>query len=178
MPNWASLTEYGRALKGFEVDLTEKETEKITRQMGKEAERLAAINATRSLGADRAFSGWNRGAPIPLDTRIRPGRDGATLFTPTKRSAKVWTVVQSGRHAGGGVGGFQGPSINRRSGSTTRTKSGAVSTRRQSRRVRRWNGVTHGMGTAARTIADMNVKLPRIASAAVLKVTRKHFDVT
>lgn len=178
MPNWSSLADFGKTLQGFEHELTEVEARKITREMGKEAQRLAALQAARSLGGDKAFSGWNRGSPIPLDTRLTTSGDSDTFFIPKRQSSAQWTVAESGRHAGGGVGGFQGPSINRRSGRTRRTKAGDVSLRRGRSHASRWNGLTTGKLTGTRTLQDMNRRLPPIANKAVLKVSRKHFDVT
>lgn len=177
MPNWSSLAEYGRELRGLEVDLTGPEQRRITRTMGVEAQRIADRAASRDLGGDRAFSGWHRGRPMRLDTRLRPlSSSGATLLTPTRSSAGPWTVAEFGRNQGN-ASGISGPGINRRTGATSRTRSGAVR-RTRARQSRRWNGVTAGKRTASDALTEMNRKLPPIADKAVLKITRKRFDVT
>ncbi len=176
MPTWDSLAAYGRELAGLESDLTGPERQKITRQMAKEGQQIANQAASRDLGGDRAFSGWRRGAPIPLDTQIRNGRDGATLLTPKRASAGPWTVAEFGRNQGNAPG-FSGPGINRATGITSRTKSGGVR-RVRARQSRRWNGTTQGKGTASEAVKDMDAKLPKIAEKGVKAVTRKRFDVT
>jgi hypothetical protein len=173
MPTWESLAEFARELKGLEIDLTQDEIKTITRQMGREGQQIADRQAARSLGGDRAFSGWNRGAPVPLATHLKPARQG-TLLLP--KFPGGWTVAEQGRNQGN-AGGFSGPGINRSTGITSRTKSGAVR-RVRARQSRRWNGATAGKGTASRAVAEMDRQLPRIADKAVLKVTRKRFTVT
>lgn len=175
MPNWKSVAAFSRDFDRMIGDLTGPEKRKITHAQGEEAQKIAAKQAAQDLGADRAFSGWNRGNPIPLDTRLRNLPDGNTLMTP--KFPGGWTVAEQGRHADGGVGGFQGPGVNLRTGLTSRTKSGAIR-RVRSRKSRRWNGVTQGKGTATKAIAEMERELPKIADRAVAKVIRKRFDVT
>lgn len=175
MPTWESLAAFGRELAGLEGDLTAAEARKVTRQMGAEAQAIAARHAAGDLGGDRAFSGWRRGAPIPLDTQLRNISAG-TLITPTRRSAGPWTVAQTGRNQGN-ASGFSGPGVNRSTGLTARTKSGAVR-RVRARNARRWNGTTNPKHTASDAVTEMERKLPAIADKAVLKVTRKRFDVT
>lgn len=174
MPSWDSLAAFGKELAGFDRDLTVNETRKITRAQGVAAQAIAAKQAAQDLGGDRAFSGWNRGQPIPLDTRLRSLADGNALMTP--RFAGGWTVAERGRHQGD-AGGFAGPGINRVTGVTSRTKAGRVRKVR-ARQSKRWNGATRGKGTASDAIKVMDRELPKIADAAVLKVTRKRFDVT
>lgn len=175
MPNFKSLAEYGRELAGLADDLTGPEQRKITRQMGVEAQRIAARHARLDLGGDRAFSGWDRGRRIALDTQLRNARDG-TMLTPTRSSAGPWTVAQFGRNQGN-ARGFSGPGINTRTGTTSRTRSGGVRSVR-TRRARRWNGVTAGKRTASDAVTEMDRRLPKIADKAVLVVTRKRFTVT
>ncbi len=175
MPTWTSVAAFTRDFDKMMSDLTGPEKRKITRAQAEEAQKIAAKAAARDLGGDRAFSGWNRTGPIPLDTQIRPARDGNTLLTPTKGSAGPWTVAEFGRNQGN-AGGFAGPGIGR-SGITSRTKSGAVRKVR-ARRARRWNGTTQGKGTASEAIKVMDRVLPKIADEAVTKVIRKRFDVT
>lgn len=176
MPTWQSLDAFARELAGLEGDLTEKEVRRITRAQGLEAQRITAKHFQSALGGDRAFSGWNRGAPIPADTQLRNGRGGATLFTPTRSGAGIITTAERGRNHGN-ASGFSGPGINRLTGFTSRTKSGAVRKVR-SRSSRRWNGTTRPKHTATAALAEMESKLPKIADKAVLVVTRKRFTVT
>lgn len=164
MPTWDSLAAYGRELKGLESDLTGAERQKITRQMGREAQQLADRAAARDLGGDRAFSGWRRGAPISLDTFLRAGRGGSTLLTPKRSSAGPWTVAEFGRNSTAGPR-LVGPRL---------TRTGRVSRARQ----RRYNGATAGKGTASDAVKEMEAKLPKIADKGVRLVTRKRFDVT
>jgi hypothetical protein len=175
VPTWKSFAEYGLTLEAWERDMTGPEQRKVTRAMGVEAQRIASRAAVGDLGGDRAFGGWNRGRPIPLDTRLRPGRDAATILSPTRSSAGPWTVAEFGRNQGN-AGGFSGPGINRRTGITSRTKSGGIRGVR-ARRSRRWNGATAGKGTASDAVAEIGRKLPPIADKAVLRVMRKRFDV-
>lgn len=175
MPTWTTLAAFAAELDAFERDLTGPEKKGITRLMGVEAKHIADGHVKRSLGAKRAFSGWNRGHPIPLGTHLKPARDFNALLLPTFPGG--WTVGEFGRHAGGGAGGFQGPGVNRRTGRTTRTKSGAIRGVRV-QAARRWNGVTQGKHIASRAAVDMERQLPRIADKAVLKVSRKRFTVT
>lgn len=176
MPTWPDLASFGRELAGLAGDLDEREQRQITRAQGLEAQRIADRSAAASLGSDRAFGGWLRGAPIALDTRLRTVNGSDTLMTPTRSSAGPWTVAEQGRNQGN-ASGFAGPGINRTTGLTARTKAGNVRKVR-GRRSRRWNGTTAGKGTASRAQAEMDARLPKIADKAVLKVTRKRFDVT
>jgi hypothetical protein len=164
MPTWQSFAEYAKELKGLESDLTGPEARKIIKEMATEADAIAERSALRDLGGDKAFSGWNRGRPIPLDTRLRPGRDISTILAPTRRSAGPWTVAEFGRNSRAGPR-LVGPRL---------TKTGRVSRARR----RRYNGVTQGKKTATRAVNEMDVKLPKIADKRIKAITRKRFDVT
>jgi hypothetical protein len=164
MPTWDSLASYGRELAGLEDDLTGPERQKITHQMGKRAQQIAAKQAASDLGGDRAFSGWTRAAPIPRNTAVRNGNEGASILTPFKRSAGPWTVAEHGRNSALGPR-LTGPRL---------TKRGKVSRAR----VRRYNGRTRGKGTATEAVKVMEKELPKIADKGVKAVTRKRFDVT
>lgn len=174
MPSWSSMADFGKDLAKLTDDLSTDEQRRITRMMGKEAQQIAGQQAAQDLGGDKAFSGWNRGGPIPLATRLKSGRHDETVLLP--KFAGGWTVAELGRNQGN-AGGFAGPGINRRTGITSRTKSGGVRKVR-SVRGRRWNGVTRGKATATRATDEMAHKLPQIADREVLKVTRRRFDVT
>jgi len=166
MPNWTSLAAYGQELKGLEDDLTGPEVKKILRDMGTEALSVASRHAASDLGGDRAFSGWRRGAPIPLDTRLRSGSgtEPSIIMSPPKRSAGPWTVAEFGRNAAFGPR-LTGPRL---------TKSGRVSRARR----KRYNGRTAGKHTASNASREMAIKLPKIANKGIKAATRKRFDVT
>ncbi len=164
MPTWDSLAAYGKELAGLESDLTGPERKQITRLMGKRGQQIIDKEAAADLGGDRAFSGWRRGNPIPLDTTLRDGRDGTTILAPFKRSAGPWTVAEQGRNAAFGPR-FTGQRL---------TKRGKVSRARQ----RRYNGRTDAKHTATDAIKVMEKELPKIADKGVKAVTRKRFDVT
>lgn len=119
---------------------------RIMGKLGKMAREDAENAARADLGADGAFSGWRRGKPIPLSVTTRYLGKGRQYVGPTGRSAGPWTVAQRGRNADGGVGGFQGPGVNLRTGLTMRTKTGKI--RNSRAKARRYNGRTAGMQTA------------------------------
>lgn len=180
MPTWTgpkAFTEFAIDLQRMSKDLTLDERAEVTRVMGVESEKVARRQAVRALGSDRAFRGWRRNRPIPLDTKLREGRRGATIFAPTKRSAGIWTTVDRGRNQGN-VGLFQGPGVNRQTGMTARTpKTGRVRKVRAFKQ-RRWNGVTQPRHTITFTIREMERTVPKVADRAVRRVIAKRFDVT
>lgn len=162
MPSWPSLAAFGAELGGLSRDFTDDEVRRITMAQGREGEQIAAKQARSDLGGDGAFSGWNRGNPIPLDTHLRNGRNGATLLLP--KFPGGWTVAEFGRNSKAGPR-LVGPRL---------TRTGRVSRARQ----RRYNGVTRGKDTASQAKVEMDRKLPKVADRAVVKVMRKRFDVT
>lgn len=174
MPSWSSMADFGADLAKLTQDLTTDEQRRITRIMGKQAQEIAGQQATHDLGGDKAFSGWNRGSPIPLATHLKAGRHDETVLLP--KFAGGWTVAELGRNQGN-AGGFAGPGINRRTGVTSRTKAGKVRKVRAAR-AKRWNGTTRGKATATHATDEMADKLPQIADREVLKVIRRRFDVT
>lgn len=174
MTTFKSFADFYSQLEKLGKDLTGPEKRKITRDMAKQAQRIADGAANADIGG--SFSGWRRGGPIDLATQIRPGSEFSAILTPTKRSAGPWTVAEKGRNRGN-AGGFSGPGVNRSTGATARTKSGAVRKVRASK-ARRWNGTTRGMKTASEAVAAMEKQIPEVARKGVLAVHRKHFDVT
>lgn len=148
-------------------------TKAATRKMAEEAEKVAMAEARRDLGGDAAFSGWRRGKPIPLDLQIKQVGQGALLM-PTRSSAGPWTVAQRGRN-NTNASGFSGPGVNRKTGLTSRTKSGALRKVRTNKR-KRWNGNTRGKNTAARAVGKFDPMAEKIADKAMRTATRKHFD--
>ena len=179
MPNFSSFASYAKAMDQVEKDLNAEGRRKVTHAQGEKAQEIAAKFAMRDLGSDQAFSGWRRNDRIKAATQLKDGRDGATLMTPTGTSAGIWTTVTDGRNGDGGVGLFQGPGVNLRTGRTTRTKSGdiRIASRRQ-RKAKRPNGRTSGKGTADDARAAMQRELPKIADDGVRVIFTKHFDVT
>jgi hypothetical protein len=174
MATFKSLADFYSQLEKLGKDLTGPEKRKITRDMAKQAQRIAAKAADADIGG--SFSGWNRGKPIELATQVRAGREFSAILTPTKSSAGPWTVAEKGRNQGN-AGGFSGPGVNRRTGVTSRTASGALRKVRTTK-ARRWNGTTVGKKTASEATAAMEREIPKVAHKGVLAVTRKHFDVT
>jgi len=174
MPTFTSFGAWGAAYENMVKDLDGPAKRKITRDMAEQAQKIADRAAGADIGG--SFSGWRRGNPIELDTQIRNARDNNALLIPTRTSAGPWTVAEKGRNQGN-ARGFSGPGINRRTGVTARTKSGAVR-RVRATRGRRWNGVTQGKRTASEAVAAMERELPKFAARGVLVAQRKHFDVT
>lgn len=172
MPTFRSLADFGDELARLGADLTTREKYEITDSMGRRAQKLAEQAASADLGGDLKFSGWT---PV-LETRTRRLADGATMLTPTARSAGPWTVAEQGRNQGN-AGGFFGPGINATTGLTARTKSGKVRKVR-ARALRRWNGTTRGKDTASDAVALMEREMPKLAEQGVRRVIRKRFDVS
>lgn len=176
MPTFKSFAAFGAELARLTVDLTTDEKAEITQRMGREARKIADAEAARDLGGDRAFSGWRRRGPIPLNTKLTENPRGSTTLHPTKRSAGPWTVAEQGRHQGGTTS-FLGPGVNRETGETARTKSGRVRKVRAFK-AKRWNGYTDGKGTAVRAVSQMEKKIPKVADREVRRVIQRRFDVT
>lgn len=177
MPTFKSLADFNRELSALGKAMDAAEKRKITKDQAEKAQKIADRAAARDLGGDMAFSGWPRGNPIGLDeTQIKKTRGDGHILTPTRSSAGPWTVADKGRNQGN-ASGFAGPGINRRTGRTSRTKSGALRKVRTTN-ARQWNGRTAGKGTAADAVAEMESALPKIADDGFRRVLRKHFDVT
>lgn len=143
--------------------------------MAKKGQQIFEREASSDLGGDPKFSGWSP----TLDTVVKPLPGGALLH-PTKSSAGPITVAEFGRNSDGGVGLFQGPSIRVMTGRTRRRADGSVATskNRQSRKQKRWNGVTRGKGTASRAVDAMDNELAEIPDRHVRKALVKRFHVT
>ena len=150
----------------FQKELTDEAT---SHTIGKMAKDEAMKAASADLGGDPKFSGW---APT-LDTRYDIVRPGVISFHPTRRSAGPWTVAESGRNQGN-ASGFAGPGVNRKTGLTSRTKSGGVRKQR-SRGASRWNGRTAGKGTASDALVMIEKKVPKIVETAIGRAIAKTF---
>ena len=171
MPTFRSFAEFGQALDKMANEIERSAKAKITRDMAQRAAKIAESAASADLGGDPKFSHWK---PM-LDTQIKAGRDGSSILMPTRSGAGPWTVAQFGRHQGN-AGGFAGPGINRKSGNTSRTKSGGL---RKVRSVKgkRWNGTTDPKHTADKAVRRMEAELPKIAEDGIRRVMQRHFDV-
>jgi hypothetical protein len=155
----AKLDKLANGLRGPEL-------RKVMERAGKAAQKTAERAASADLGGDPKFSGWKP----TLDTKIVHVGEGKVLIQPTARSAGPWTVAEQGRNQGN-AGGFAGPGVNRRTGATSRTKSGKLRKVRQS--SRRWNGRTAGKGTASEATAAMARETPRIIEDGVQRAIRE-----
>jgi hypothetical protein len=131
--------------------------------------------AASDLGGDPKFSGWKP----RLGTQIKLKPDGRAFLIPTKRSAGPWTVAEKGRHAEGGVGLFQGPALNLRTGRTSRNRTGDLVVRsRRQRKVSRWNGRTAGKNTATDARQRMEREIPDDVERVFKRQIGRHFDVS
>lgn len=169
MPSFSSFAEFGQAVERM-ADAIERDRKLWALAMGKRAQAIAEQAASGDLGGDPKFSGWKP----PLDTQLK-SIEGGVVLMPTRSSAGPWTVAERGRNQGN-ASGFSGPGINKKTGVTSRTKSGGV---RKTRAVggKRWNGVTKGFHTATKAIDRMESELTPIADKAVHQTIIRHFDV-
>lgn len=179
MPTFESLTTFADTLGKLGKELSDDEKRKITKRMAEAGQKIAVAAASADLGGNPEFSGWKHRSLA--DMKIRPGRDNTHWLFPTKKSGGPWKVAEQGRNQGdargrGGTQVFFGPGVDRKDGSTFRTKTGKVLVRRTKRK--RWNGYTKGKGTATKATGQMNAKLPDLAEREVLRAIGKRFDVT
>jgi len=120
--------------------LTGKQMRVVLDVIGVEAKKDAAEAFGRSRPGVQ-FSGWQ--GPEPMAARYALHRDGQGITVHrAPGSAGPIRVAEEGRNQGN-ASGFQGPGANRTTGSTARTKSGAVRKVR-ARQAVRWNGRTTG----------------------------------
>jgi hypothetical protein len=161
-----TFASFAAKLDRFANGLRDPELRKVMDQAGKAAQKTAERAASADLGGDPKFSGW---APT-LDTKIAHVGEGKVVVHPTRSSAGPWTVAEQGRNQGN-AGGFAGPGVNRRTGLTSRTKSGKLRKVRQA--GRRWNGRTAGKGTASKATAAMERETPRIIEDGVRRAIRE-----
>ena len=97
---------------------------------------------------------------------------GDGVLVSAGKASGPMRVLQSGRNQGN-AGGFAGPGINRKTGATSRTKSGGVRKVR-SFAARRWNGTTAGKGTWADAAARITRDAPGELEREVAKAIGKH----
>jgi hypothetical protein len=138
--------------------------------IGKMAKDEARKAASADLGGDDRFSGW---AKAPLVTRYDLVGPGEVSFHPSPKSAGPWTVAEQGRHQGN-AGGFSGPGINTKTGTTARTKSGGVRKQR-ARGARKWNGRTKGKNTATDALQAIDKALPKLVEGRIGRAISKVF---
>lgn len=165
-----TFASFAAKLDKFTKSFSDPELKGVMTKVGANAKRIAEAEASADLGGDPKFSGWKP----TLDTRFDHIGEGRISFHPTRSGAGPWTVAEFGRHQGN-AGGFSGPGIGRRTGFTSRTKSGGL------RKVRattgkRWNGTTRGKHTASRALARIDRETPPIIEAAVTRTVRSLFD--
>jgi hypothetical protein len=166
-----SLAAFNRQIELMAKELDGAGKRKITVAMAEHAQKAIPPAVRADLGGDEKFSGW---AP-ELVTEIKVTRDNAAIIHPTRSSAGPFTVAEVGRNQGN-ASGFAGPGINRRTGLTSRTKSGGIRNQR-SRAGRRWNGATRGFGTSSKAIAAMDKGLDDVVEKESRRVMVKHVDV-
>lgn len=161
-----SFASFGKKLDVFMNGLRDPELRKVMTKVGNAAQKAAERAASADLGGDPKFSGWKP----TLDTQVVHLGEGRIQIRPTRSSAGPWTVAERGRNQGD-AGGFAGPGVNRRTGATSRTKSGRLRKVRQG--SKRWNGRTAGKGTATEATAQMERETPPIFERAVADAIRK-----
>lgn len=171
MPTFDGFAAFNRELDAMAKEIAVSKRRKITGTMADKAQEIIRAEVTKDVGSDRKFRGW---AP-KLVTEVKFTKEGAAIVHPTRSSAGPITVANQGRNQGN-ASGFAGPGINRRTGITSRTKSGGIRQQRN-RRAKRWNGVTRGFGTADRAVAAMERLIPKVAEDGVRKIQVRHFDV-
>lgn len=160
-----TFASFSNELGRFADSLSTKVVKEITREMGEQAQALAARSAAGDLGPDRQHTGSGKGWQVPLDTKLIAKPDGATILSPTRFSAGPWTVAERGRNVGE-TGLLLGPGISQKQGTTLRNKNGNVRKVR-SFKSERWNGVTAGKDTASDAVSLMKRSLPAVAERGV-----------
>ena len=167
MPN-ADVARVQRRIAKFTDELAGKPMADRLKALGRELQRDAA-EAVRETPAkagtlsDLSMSGWHRGRPVKLATRVTPrSGDGksSVLVTPD-RTAGLWRVLESGRQ-----GYAKG---DRRTAGVTR--KGNV----RRRRVRRTTGATEGKRTWSRASDKMMARSRRELTPKITKVFKATF---
>lgn len=172
MPTFRGFDAFNRELKALSDEFDGRRARKVLKPAVKAGKKAAKNVLPRDLGGDHKFSGWD--APFTVESKWTPS--SAAVIHPTRNSAGPWRVADEGRNRGN-VAGFSGPGINRRSGLTSRTKSGALRKTR-SFKSKRWNGTTRGFGTGDKAAAAIDKAVEPIIDKQVLKVTKRRFDVS
>jgi hypothetical protein len=152
--------------------------DRVTRQLDGRALREAAMEQARQLQriadeavrstparngslADGSMSGWHRGRPVVLATRVTPreGQSSASVLVTPDRTAGLWRVLESGRQ-----GNARGARVARGT-----TRAGAV----RYRRVRRTTGATEAKGTWTRASRMMVLHTERVGRQKLGRVMER-----
>lgn len=165
-----TFASYAKRLQRFEREMSD---EGMSHAVGRMAKDEAAKAARADLGGDEMFSGWPQ---AELVTRYDVLDEGSALLKPTRRSAGGWTVAEFGRNTGRSANSpILGPGVNRRTGLTSRTKTGRIRKVRAYGAARRWNGVTRGKNTASDAHDAIERKLPRVVDQRLARTIRSVF---
>lgn len=153
--------------KALEKSISDEEQRKRLTKVGVAMKPLAQRAAVADLGADGAFSGWRRGAPIPLQVAFKlHSHDAAMTVHRQGRSAGPWRVAEEGRGAGMSRG--------RKGGARRRSKVTGeitVSVAKASRKV----GATDGKDTWSDAVGLMQKKAPDLMLKLNRAATMKAF---
>jgi hypothetical protein len=137
-------------------------------KVGLSAKDAATRAARGDLGGDATFSGWRKPGALQAKYTLHRNGRGVTIHR-TPKSAGPWRVAEDGRNASSP---YQGPSINQRTGTTSRTKSGKIAARKPGR-ARRYSGTTAGKGTWTKAEAAINADAPDVFETEVVAVVNK-----
>jgi len=163
--SFTSLAAFERELGAMSKEVLAAKKRKILMPMAERAQRIVAAQVAADL-TQSDFSGWRRGAPIKLETNIKPLPSNAMLVAPTKKTAGPFTVLDVGRNPGdAGLGPVQGPML---------TRTGRISRARR----KRFNGQTKGKGSSAKAVAAIDAAMPAVAEDGIRQVMVRHFDVS
>ena len=159
------MAAFERELNAMSREIVGAKKRKILMPMAERAQKIVDAQVAADL-TQSDFSGWRRGAPIKLETKIKPLPSNAMLISPTKATAGPFTVLELGRNPGeAGIGPIQGPML---------TKTGRISRKRR----KRFNGQTKGKGSSTKAVADIDAAMPRLAEDGIRQVMVRHFDVS
>lgn len=166
----ADVARLRKRLAEFSDDLNGKAAADRLKRVGKamaaKAEQEVRNESSKTPGhtlSDQSMSGWNRGKPARIGTRVTVHGARNVLVTPD-RTAGLWRVLNDGRQ-----GRAKGESRER---SRYVKKSGEVRTYRS--RVKRTSGATAGKGTwdkATRVMARDGAKLMTLDIVASFRKT-------
>ena len=158
----AAAAPFGKAAKSLSKDgLNE-----VEKAVDAAAQDIAVRAASADLGGDASFSGWRRNKPIPLAVHTEKWKGGAgVIILPTRQTAGLWTVAESGRKA-------YARGERRQSGTRTRKKDGVVVAKY--RKVGRNLGATSGKSTASDAVGMFRSTIPTVISREITKSISKY----
>ena len=171
MATFVGFDDLGRRLDAMARDLSAKGMESRLARVGRELAPLIDRAVAGDIG-DQSMSGWRRRKPIEV-VGTSSVRDGLLSVEPVKAAKGPMRVLESGRNQGN-ASGFAGPGVNRLTGETARTKSGAVRKVR-ARKAKRWNGYTTGKGTWSEAAEAIIAKAPGAINDEKVAVMARHF---